>query len=85
MKEEKKIYEEYIKYNFNRPWFFGKEEHWKNYYEGYEMGYRDASEDSLNSMIKEFGMDLNNFPTNVDEQFKVMKEALQKYYNNKID
>ncbi len=42
MKEENEIYKDYIKYNFNRPWFFGKEEHWKTYYEGYEMGYQDA-------------------------------------------
>lgn len=84
MKKENEIYEQYIKYNFNRPWFFGKEEHWKTYYEGYEMGYQDAAEESLNSLIKTVGMDLNKFPTDVDEQFDVMKKALQKYYEEKI-
>lgn len=82
MKNEKEIYEEYVKYCHSKPLFFGKEEHWKNYCEGYEMGYRAAAEESLNSMNKELGIDLKNFPTNVDEQFKVMKEALQKYYES---
>lgn len=80
MKEENEVYKEYIKYNPNKPLLFGKEEHWKTYYEGYEMGYRDAAEESLNSLVKTVGMNLKKFPTNVDEQFDVMKKALQKYY-----
>jgi hypothetical protein len=83
MKSENEIRKDYTKYNHNRPWLFGKEEHWKTYFEGYEMGYQDAAEESLNSLIKEVGMDLHNFPTNVDEQFKVMKSALQNYYADK--
>ncbi len=83
MKDENEIHKDYIKHNFNRPWFFGKEEHWRTYFEGYEMGYREAAEESLNSLTKELGMDLHNFPTKVDEQFTVMKKALQQYYESK--
>ena len=85
MKEEKDIYEQYLKYSTNKPFLFGKEEHWKVYYEGYEMGYRDVAEESLNSLIKTLGIEVNKFPTNVDEQFDVMKKALQKYYKDKTD
>src|SRR5436853_162364 len=81
--KENEIYKQYIKYSVSKPLLFGKEQHWKAYFEGYEMGYRDAAEDSLKSLITSVGMDLQKFPTNVDEQFEVMKKALQKYYEEK--
>lgn len=84
MKKENEIHEQYIKYSVNKPLFFGKEEHWKAYYEGYEVGYRDAAEESLDSLIKKLGIDLQKFPTQVDEQFNVMKKALQKYYESQF-
>ena len=82
-KTEKEIYNEYLKYNHRRPLIFGKEEHWRTHYEGYEMGHEDGINETNNSWYKELGMDLEKFPINVDEQFDVMKKALQEYYTKK--
>ena len=85
MKKEDEIYAEYNKYSTSKPLFFGKDDHWKSYYEGYEMGYQDAAKESLESFTKEVDMDPENFPTEVDEQFDVMKKALKKYYQDKTN
>ncbi len=82
MKEED-IYKEYVKYNFNRPWFFGKEEHWKTYYEGYEMGWQKAQDESVSYFREKLGLNLYNFPAELEEQYEIMKKALQKYYEEK--
>lgn len=83
MKKETEIYAEYIKYNPNKPMLIGKENHWKTYYEGYEMGYQDAIEERDQSWHKELGIDLEKFPLEVNEQFSVMRKALQEYYQIK--
>ena len=82
-KTEKEIYNEYLKYNHRRPFLFGKESHWRTHYEGYEVGYEDGVEETQESWYKELGMDLEKFPVNVEEQFNVMKKALQEYYESK--
>lgn len=82
-KTEKEIYNEYLKYDFRRPFLFGKESHWRAHYEGYEVGYEDGVEETQESWYKELGMDLEKFPVNVDEQFNVMKKALREYYESK--
>lgn len=83
MKNKQKIHKDYLQYCTSRPTLFGKDQHWNAYFEGYEMGYQDASEESLNSFIKEMGMDLKDFPTDIDKQFEVMRDALLSYYANK--
>lgn len=82
-KTEKEIYNEYLKYNYRRPFLFGKESHWRTPYEGYEVGYEDGVEETQESWYRELGMDLEKFPVDIEEQFSVMKEALQKYYESK--
>jgi len=79
-KTEKDIYKEYLKYNHRRPTFLGKENHWRTHYEGYEVGHEDGVAETTDSWHKELGMNLDKFPINVDQQFKVMKKALQEYY-----
>ncbi|HBB38190.1 MAG: hypothetical protein UV82_C0007G0056 [Candidatus Magasanikbacteria bacterium GW2011_GWD2_43_18] len=83
MKEEQKIYQDYLKYNPKKPLLFGKQEHWENFLDGYEVGYQAAVEESQASLEKELGFDLKNFPFSVDEQFAVMRKALQDYYKSK--
>lgn len=82
MKTEDEIYQEYKRFYLG-PWLFGRNAHWKGYFEGYEMGYQDAIEECQKSLIKDLGIDLENFPTEVDEQFEVIKKALTEYYENK--
>jgi len=84
-KTEKEIYKEYLEFNHKRPLIFGKEQHWRAHYEGYEMGHHDGVTETNNSWYKELGMDTKNFPTNTDEQFAVMKKALREYYEKQKD
>jgi len=79
-KTETDIYKEYLEYNHKRPFLFGKEQHWRTHYEGYEVGHQDVVTETNDSWYKELGIDLKNFPINVDEQFSIMKKALQEYY-----
>lgn len=83
MKEEQEIYQDYLKYNPKKPWLFGTQEHWENFFDGYEVGYQDAVAESQASLEKELGMDFENFPLDVDKHFAVMRKALQEYYKRK--
>lgn len=83
MKSEQELFQEYLKFNPRRPLFFGKQEHWENFLDGYECGYEDAVEECHENWGKELGMDVENFPVDIDEQFEVVREALQQYYKSK--
>jgi len=82
MKKENDIYNEYIKYNPNKPMFIGKEYHWKTFYEGYEAGHQDAIEERDEAWSKELGLDVENFPLLIDEAYDVIKQALKDFYQN---